>query len=177
MKTIQIDQDVYSYLLSKASPPGESPSLTLRRELHVPAPEETIEIDDDTYSFLLSKAVAIGESPSDILRRELHLDDGHADNSPAVVVFHITAGTGTQPWNTAATAVQAKVGDTLRIVNDDNAPHRLHTDGNPFPHQANDIAPGQSVDILLQTAFQGQPLYDHDAGPGAQFWITVRPAQ
>jgi negative regulator of replication initiation len=174
MKTIQIDRDVYSYLLSKASPAGEAVSLTLRRELHVPEPKETVEIDDDTYNFLLSKAVNIGESPSDILRRELHLDDVHPHDAGAVIVFHIPPGTGNQPWNTAATAVQAAVGDTLRIVNDDAIAHRLHTGGNPFPHQDSDIAPGQSADFVLQTPFEGQPLYDHNAGPGALFWITVR---
>jgi predicted CopG family antitoxin len=176
MKTIQIDRDVYSYLVSKASPAGESLSLTLRRELHVPEPKETIEIDDDTYNFLLSKAVNIGESPSDILRRELHLDDSHPHDLGATIIFHIPPGTGIQPWNTAATAIEATAGDTLRIVNDDAVPHRLHTNGQPFPHPSADIAPGQFADFLLQTAFEGQPLYDHDAGPGAQFWITVRAA-
>ena len=47
MKTIHVDRSIYDYLVSKASPPGEAISSTLRRELHVPEPEETIEIDDD----------------------------------------------------------------------------------------------------------------------------------
>jgi SeqA protein N-terminal domain len=176
MKTIQVDRSIYDYLVSKASPPGEAISSTLRRELQVPEPEETIEIDDDSYAFLLSKATTIGESPSDILRRELHLDEPPPPDQPGLVIFHIPAGTGTQPWNTAATAVQAKVGDTLRIVNDDSAPHRPHTEGPPFPHPSTDIPPGGgSADFLLQQEFQGA-LYDHDSGQDAKFWITVQQA-
>ena len=136
MKTIQVDRSTYDYLVSKASPPGEAISSTLRRELHVPEPEETIEIDDDSYAFLLSRATAICESPSDILRRELHLNGSPPSDQPGLVAFHIPVGTGTQAWNTPATAVLAKVGDTLRIVNDDVVPHRPHTGGDeaPFPH-------------------------------------------
>ena len=94
MKTIQVDRSAYDYLVSKASPPGEAMSSTLRRELHVPEPSESIEIDDDSYAFLLSKAVNIGESASDILRRVLHLGDSLPSDGPNLVVFHILAGTG-----------------------------------------------------------------------------------
>jgi negative regulator of replication initiation len=97
MKTIQVDGRICDYLVSKASPFGEAISSTLRRELHVPEPEESIEIDDDSYAFLLSKATTIGESPSDILRRELHLDGPPPSGQSHLVVFHIPAGTGAQP--------------------------------------------------------------------------------
>ena len=180
MKTIQIDRDVYNYVISRAAQAGESPSLILRRELRVPQPTETIEVDDDIYNYLLSKATNIGESASDILRRELNLDEAPHDEPTTAIVFHIPAGTGNQPWNTLEHAIVATVGDTLRIVNDDTVPHRLHTSGIPFPHPSTDILPGQAADFVLQAPFDhssGQPLYDHNAGPTAQFWITVRPPQ
>jgi negative regulator of replication initiation len=179
MKTIKIDRDVYNYLMSKAASAGESPSLILRRELHLPQPTETIEVDDDTYNYLVSKTANFGESASDILRRELNLDEEPHDGPTGAIVFHIPAGTGAQPWNTRESAIAATVGDTLRIVNDDSVAHRLHTNGNPFPHPSSDIPPGQAADFVLQTQFDSsatsQPLYDHNAGPNAQFWINVRP--
>lgn len=76
-------------------------------------------------------------------------------------------------------AVNASVGDTLRIVNDDSVPHRLHTNGAPFPHPVESITPGQSQDFVLQTPFDpgiSQPLCDHDSGQTAAFWIVVRSA-
>jgi predicted CopG family antitoxin len=178
VKTIKIDQDVYNYLISKAATVGESPSLILRRELHLLQPTETIEIDDDTYNFLVSKTANFGETASNILRRELNLDNGPQPDPAGMIVFHILAGTGTQPWNTQESAIVATIGDTLRVVNGDSIPHRLHTNGNPFQHPITDIPPGQSADFVLQTPFDSsalsQPLYDHNAGPNAQFWINVR---
>jgi hypothetical protein len=73
--------------------------------------------------------------------------------------------------------VEARVGDTLRIVNDDSVPHRLHTTGRPFPHPANDIFPGQSVDLLLTGTYDldtDGPLVDHAQSPlSSLFWIHV----
>ena len=185
MKTIQIDQDIYDYLVSKAIDIGEPVSRILRRELDLPnlPNKKEVDIEDDVYAYLVSKTVDLGESASDILRRELHLGgpphDEHG-HGPHTVEFHIAAGTGANAWNTRPQAVIATVGDTLRIVNDDAIAHRLHTDGNPFPHPVNDIAPGQSQDFILQTAFDpgaNQPLYDHNSGQSAAFWIIVRAAQ
>lgn len=173
MKTIQIDRSIHDFLVSKAAVPDEALASILRRELQVPEPEEAIEIDDESYNFLLSKAASIGESPSVILRRILHLDDDGGSIPSGLVTFHIPAGTGTQAWNTAETAVLAKVGDTLRLVNDDAVPHRLHTNGAPFPHPANDIPPGQSADFVLEKAIRGEPLFDHAAGLNARFFINV----
>ena len=104
-----------------------------------------------------------------------------ADNSPArtltvaedpTVVFTIPGGTGAGPWNSSDDPVLAEVGDTLRIVNADSVPHRLHTDGAPFPHPEADIAPGQSAEYVLQEAFTGS-LYCHVHGPASTFWLTV----
>jgi hypothetical protein len=180
VKTIQVDLDIYNFLKSKAAQPGASPALVLRRELNVPQPTESIEIDDDTFAVLLSKAASLGESASDILRRELKLVAAPPPDPAGLVVFHIPAGTGTRAWNARGGAIMATVGDTLRIVNDDSVPHRLHTDGIPFPHPGADIPPGQAADYVLQAPFDpiaSQPLYDHDAGATALFWITVRPPQ
>lgn len=189
MKTIQIERDVYNLVVSKAAATGEAPSSILRRELRIPQPTETIEIDDDTYTYLLSKAATLGETASDILRRELntgetpHPEEPPPDNHPDIhglVTFHIAAGTGTGAWNTQENSVFAAVGDTLHLVNDDAVPHRLHTDGVPFIHPANDLMPGESADFVLATPFHfgmNGTLYDHDSGPNAKFWITVRAAQ
>src|SRR3954466_224593 len=170
MKSIRIDRDIVEYLSSKAAAPDESLSSILRRELG----QVTVEIDDDVYSILESRAVALGEPASQILRRELGMEAG-PPAGPNVVEFHIPAGTGHGPWNTPAQAVTAHVGDVLRIVNDDSVPHRLHTDGAPFPHPAADIAPSQSADYLLLTPLQpgdGHVLYDHESGPAASFSLA-----
>jgi negative regulator of replication initiation len=181
MKTIQIERDLYDYLVSKAAEAGEAPAEILRRELKLPPPTETIEIDDDTYAYLLSKATNIGESASDILRRELNRG-GTPPEPPqpedGVVEFRIAAGTNGNAWNTQATMVMAHVGETLRLVNEDAVPHRLHTSGIPFQHPNNDLMPGQSADFVLTAAYDPMvngALYDHDFGTESKFWITVQP--
>lgn len=95
---------------------------------------------------------------------------------PKVVEFRITAGTATKPWNAQAQTVAAKIGQTVRIFNDDAVVHRLHTNGAPCPHGSN-IAPGASFDCVVTKAFEpgAAPLYDHIAGPTAQFWIRATP--
>jgi predicted CopG family antitoxin len=178
VKTIQIDRDVYNYLISKAARTDEPPASILRRELSLPQPTETIEVDDDLYNYLLSKTSNLGEQASDILRRELELDEAPNPDLPGTVVFRIPAGTGAGPWNTRERAIVATVGDTLRIVNDDTVPHRLHTDGVPFPHPSTDIMPGQSAEFVLRAPFDpdvSQPLHDHSTGLNGLFWIRVKP--
>jgi predicted CopG family antitoxin len=176
VKTIRIGQDVYNYLLAHGMGAGESASAVLRREL-----TRTIEIDDELHTYILSLAVEIGESASDILRRELKLGEPPSPGGPTDptrIEFRIPAGTGSGAWNTHEHPVAGTVGQMLRIFNDDTVPHRLHTSGVPFPHAAADILPGQSGDFVLQTPFEPttqSTLYDHNFGPGARFWITVRP--
>jgi len=97
---------------------------------------------------------------------------------PGLIVFHIPAGTGSGPWNSAATIVVGAVGDTLRVINDDTVSHLLHTGGAPFPHQDVNAptAPGQSTDFLLTSAYdsiQSGALYDHSYGQAAKFWIQI----
>lgn len=74
--------------------------------------------------------------------------------------FRIPAGTGNGAWNTAQTPIVARIGDTVRIFNDDTVTHRLHTNGRPCPHGA-DIRPGESRDCVIQSQFVGD-LYDHN---------------
>jgi hypothetical protein len=95
------------------------------------------------------------------------VDDG-------IVEFTIQPGTGGGSWNTQATQVVAEVGDVLRITNADAEAHRLHTEGDPFPHPspAEDIAPGQTRDIPILTPFTGS-LYCHNHSTDSLFWITV----
>jgi len=187
MKQISVDQDVFEFLASKANAPGEPLAAVLRRALAVPPAQKTLEIDEDTYAFIAARTAVIGESVSDILRREL-LAGGAAPGGPAspappapgptTVVFRIPSGTGGRAWNDGSGRVIAKVGDTLRIINDDSVGHRLHTSGRPFPHPDTDIFPGGSADFVLQTPFDPSadgPLSDHDQGPQAIFFLEVAP--
>jgi hypothetical protein len=178
MKTIQIDDGIQKFLVSHAVDIGETASSILRRELHLAPPVDTIEIEDDVYRFLVSKAVSLEEPSQSILRRELNLGKDHG-HGPSFTEFHIPAGTAGQSWNTREVPVVATVGDTLRIVNDDSVPHRLHTDGVPFPHPGSDILPGQSADFVLAYPFdpaKDGSLQDHDFGPTARFFIEVQVA-
>jgi hypothetical protein len=184
VKTIEIDQELLALLMARAQSPQESPSAILRRELAIAPPLVTLDIEDEVYRYLAGRAVDVGESASSILRRELKRD-GHGDHPPIdpdhgalIVEFRIPRGIGPGAWNTRDQMVRAKVGDTLRLFNDDTVPHRLHTGGSPFPHPGDDIGPGQAGDFVLRTPFDpdvNPPLYDHVHGPGAPFWIAVRP--
>lgn len=94
---------------------------------------------------------------------------------PNLIEFRIKAGTDKSPWNTAGETLTAKVGQTIRIFNDDTVTHRLHTNGTPCPHGQN-IAPGASADCVLTRPHDpavGGPLYDHIAGPAAAFYVKV----
>jgi len=173
VKSIQVDGDVYAFLVAHGMGPGQSASDVLRQALF-----HAIDIDDDLFVYLMSLASSPGETANAILRREL---DIHANPPPvdpaARIEFHIPAGTGQGPWNTRDQAVMGVVGQTLRIYNDDNINHRLHTDGVPFQHPAADTAPGTSSDFVLHDVFDlnaNPGLYDHDVGPAARFWIGVR---
>lgn len=177
MKTIEIDPALLTYLQTKATTTGEPISETMRRELKIAPPTVPIEIEDDVYNYLLSKATSIGEPASNILAREIHFGSNHPAGD--VVEFHIKAGTGSQPWNSAETIVTAKVGNVLRIVNKDSVAHRPHTDGGaPFPHPASEIPPGGQAQFTLQVPFGVAPgqtpaIYDHVFGQTARFWIKV----
>lgn len=94
-----------------------------------------------------------------------------------MLTFRIPAGTGTGPWNTSATVVRAKLGQTVRIFNDDLRVHRLHTGGAPCGHQGNDTQPGGSFDCVITRAVNSAAgsTYDHNIGTGARFYIDATP--
>ena len=97
---------------------------------------------------------------------------------PKLVEFRIEAGTGGEAWNDAASMVEVKVGDTLRIHNDDNVDHRLHTNGRPCDHGSN-IAPGESFDCVISDPVEpgnSPPTYDHNFGRNASFFVRATPA-
>jgi uncharacterized protein (DUF1778 family) len=175
VKSIQVDGDVYALLVAHAMGAGQSASDVLRQALF-----HAVDIDDDLYAYLMSLASNPDETANAILRREL---DIHANPPPvgplSRIDFHIPPATGSGSWNTRDQAVMGTVGQTLRIYNDDNVNHRLHTDGAPFQHPAADTAPGAFSDFVLQDAFEldaNPGLYDHDFGQAARFWISVRAA-
>jgi len=173
VKSIQVDSQVFDYLQAHGMSAGQSASDVLRSLLL-----RTIEIEDELYAYLLSLASAPGETPNNILRRELDIEESPAQPI-AVIEFHIPAGTGSNPWNTRDTAVKGVVGQTLRIYNDDNVPHRLHTSGTPFLHAANDSLPSTFSDVVLAQPFNLDTpagVYDHNFGQIARFWISVQAA-
>jgi hypothetical protein len=92
-----------------------------------------------------------------------------------ILDFHIAKGTGNKPWNTPATVVQARVGDTVRIHNDDTISHQLHTFGRPCDHQPEPSAPGEFFDCDIATPVDPRidTLYDHNAGQTARFYLKA----
>lgn len=109
----------------------------------------------------------------------LFLTGAHADEllPSDVVEFHIPAGTGEGPWNSFDNPIVVKVGQTLRFVNDDSAPHRIHTDGTPCPHGSKTFATGETYDCVISSAHNSgdEDLYDHNYGPDAQIYIQANP--
>ena len=95
--------------------------------------------------------------------------DPLANGDANVVVFRIKAGTANGVWNAMAEPVDVKIGQVLRIKNEDTIAHRIHTGGAPFPHGQNIAADGLQ-DYAIQSAFDGM-LYDHNVGTTAQFWV------
>ena len=93
----------------------------------------------------------------------------------SLVEFHIRKGTGEGAWNTPQTLLDLKVGQTLRIINDDTVPHRLHTFGRPCPHQPEDSQPGEFYDCGLADSVDPrvEVLYDHNFGERARFYLRV----
>jgi hypothetical protein len=170
LKSIQVDGDVYAFLVGHGMGPGQSASDVLRQALF-----RAVDIDDDLYAYLLSLASSPGETANAILRRELPFTQIRRRSVHCRVRFHIPAGTG---WDLGIRDHPVRVvGQTLQIYNDDNVNHRLHTDGF-LPHPAADTAPGTFADFVLHDVFDldtNPGLYDHDVGPTARFWINARP--
>ncbi|MEM9563060.1 MAG: CAP domain-containing protein [Actinomycetota bacterium] len=89
--------------------------------------------------------------------------------------FRIPAGTGSGAWNRFDDPVRVRVGQVLRIHNDDSVAHTAHSDGVPFVH-GSAIRPGGFADhpiVAPSTPDPAAPVtYDHDAGAGAPFWVV-----
>lgn len=94
-----------------------------------------------------------------------------------IVVFRIKAGTGNGGWNNQNDIINAEIGQTIRVFNDDNVIHRLHTGNNaPCPHGIN-IPVGGSKDCVVGKAFDSNTsngVYDHIAGTSAKIWIKAK---
>lgn len=105
----------------------------------------------------------------------LALTFGAFADTGALVEFHILPGTGESPWNTKETTVEVKVGDTVRIINDDSIPHTLHTFGRPCEHQPAASLPGEFYDCVIATTADPRIdlLYDHDFGQKARFYLKA----
>ena len=100
------------------------------------------------------------------------------NTGPKVVEFRIKEGTGSGPWNTRDTMVTVRVGDTLKIVNDDMTVHRLHTGGAPCPHQpGNGLQKGQEYSCEIRSPLEVGPgapaTYDHNQGTAASFFLRA----
>lgn len=94
---------------------------------------------------------------------------------PNIVEFRIKAGTGNGGWNTQAEMIEVKVGQTIRIYNDDTIVHRLHTGGRPCPHGQN-IPVGGTADCVVTQTFDSttsNAVYDHIAGTASKIWIRA----
>lgn len=108
------------------------------------------------------------------------IDQGDGDNGSddsgggddRIVEFRIPKGTGNGAWNTAATPAKFKVGQTLRIYNDDTVIHQMHTNGAPCPH-GDVIQPGAYGDCVASRAYSGSALYDHNTR--GDFHLVVDP--
>lgn len=93
------------------------------------------------------------------------------------VDFHILAGTGRNAWNTPDKPAVVKVGQTLRIFNDDSVVHFLHTPGKPCPHGTRQFQPGEYYDCVISLPHEesDEDIYDHNYGPDAQFYVQANP--
>lgn len=92
-----------------------------------------------------------------------------------IVEFSIAPNTGAFSWNTEETMVRVRIGDTLRIYNDDTVVHQLHTNGSPCRH-GSAISPGSYWDCEISRPYDSMargPLYDHRYGPNAKFWLIT----
>ncbi len=91
------------------------------------------------------------------------------------VTFQIPPGTGNGPWNTATTAIEVYVGQTLTFQNADAIKHQMHTGGKPCPH-GTAANPGASFNCVITQAYNSVVsggLYDHAAGTAARIYLVA----
>jgi hypothetical protein len=137
-----------------------------------------LKIEKGSYMKLITSACLVGLS----LVYSCGLSSQNSSRGSAlkqldsVVEFHIAAGTGNKPWNTAATVLTVKVGQTLHIVNDDSIQHRLHTNGKPCPHGTTMPANGGVYDCVIASTYATESdgaVYDHFYGSSATFYLKA----
>ena len=96
-----------------------------------------------------------------------------------MVEFHILQGTGSGAWNSLASPLQVKVGDTLRIYNDDSTGvgKQIHAGGKPFNHASTAIPLAGFKDYLIAQAADPaiDRVYNHLVGNTARFYIRAVP--
>lgn len=100
------------------------------------------------------------------------------DDTGEIVEFHIPQGTRLNPWNTRDTVVNVRIGQTLRIFNDDTIVHRLHTnDDKPCEHQPASSKPGEFYDCVIINAADPDVdlMYDHNSGGTGRFYVRALP--
>ena len=92
-----------------------------------------------------------------------------------IVTFRIPAGTGQGPWNTEDAVVEVKVGQTLRIINDDDTPHLLHTSGAPCAHGDDEFKKGEHYDCVITKVADPKVdrCWDHNFGPKSRFYVRA----
>lgn len=123
---------------------------------------EAVWSDGSQTEVFISKTVKAGASPQPTPPPGGTPDPATPD--PDRVIFRIRAGTGTNPWNTAASPVVIFKGQTLRLFNDDTVPHRLVTSGSPCASMTSDIAPGGYADCLITTTHSANATDLRDGG-------------
>ena len=150
------------------------------------------EVFDKTTDFDFSRGLAAGEyffyavvsgnvqwAKGSVLNKGGGSTSGGGSGN--LVTFRIPMGTGNGAWNMKNAPISLSVGDTLRIFNDDNVRHVLHTNNNsPCAHQdANTGMPGSSYDCVIAPGYSSvpadqttSPTYDHVGGGGA-LWIQT----
>lgn len=99
-------------------------------------------------------------------------DAGTSTAPDGTVEFRIAAGTGNKAWNSPNAPLKLKVGQKLKIINDDSTAHWLHTDGAPCDHGNSMPAGGGSYTCVLSRTFSGE-LHDHLYDSSGFFYIEV----
>ena len=89
------------------------------------------------------------------------------------VLFTIANGTAGSAWNPTS-PILVFVGQNLRVVNNDIVPHRIQTNGSPFPAQTDNITPnGGSKDFAVTSAIAAgnTTTFDGMYGNNARIFI------
>ena len=120
--------------------------------------------------FALLFAVALSCPLSSIIADE----SSDQDREIKIVTFNIMKDAEMADWNTKETMIMLKVGDVLKLVNNDTVVHAMHTNGSPCSHTP-DIEPGESYNAKMTSTYNPMkmgPLYDHYHS-GSKFWLMV----